>query len=336
MPRGAKPKGITIGFMGTGAMEVDTATTLLEDYINASVKPDEPVRFIFPLTTDEFSDNMLNLAEMAQASKIAYEVITSSTDRGRKAHIEIATGATKQYQVADIWTQMEAILVEAAAAVLVVLWDEARGTELDNLAVKFMDAGIEVRDLTNGMIVLGEEESQEGEEPTGAVPEDYEALDPAVAEAEAEDEDGNAEDAVEILDVTTSDALWTRAAMEKMSHSEVKDIAVGMGLPVRKARENMIVAILEEQGIPQQATLTGVSPVQTILTAPSATNWDGLKEVLDEFGSRFFTGLEEWTTQFIGGLEGIQFNLKPEEPMVIEEPEPEPAAPPRRRLVRQD
>ena len=333
MPRAAKPAGgITIGFLGTGAMEVNKATTALEEFINESVKPDEPARFIFPLTTDEFTDSMKELALMAKASRISYEVITQADDKGRRAHQEIAAAAAKQYQVTDVWTQMEAILVEAPSAALAVLWDEKRDAELDGLAVKFMDAGIEVRDLINGMIILGEQdESQEGE---GPVAEPVEVVEEG--EEETDDEEGNAEDAVEIINVTTSD-LHTRAEMERMSHAEVKEIAVSLGLPVRKARENMIVAILEKEGGFQEVadTPVGSSAVLEAIAAPPV-DMGVLEEILDRFGARFFTGLDEWTTRFLGGLEGIQFNLKPEEPMDMNEPEPQPEPTPvRRRLVRQ-
>lgn len=342
MPRAAKSEGITIGFLGTGAMEVNAATTLLEEYINASVKPEEPARFLFPLTTDEFSDSLMNLAKMAKASRIAYEVITSADDKGRRAHTEIASGAARQYQnVADIWTQMEAILVEAPQAALVVLWDDKREAEIDRIASKFIDAGIKVMDLTDGMRVLGEDEGQEGEEPVVvAVGPVEEAEDEDEADEESEGltpEDYEPLDETEAVIEATSVALHNRAAMEKMSHAEVKDIAVSMGLPVRKARENMIVAILEAQGGPQAVVSGAVESdlavgVTTELIS-SGFDWEGLREVLDEFGTRFFTGLEEFSMNFMSRLEGTQFNLKPEEPMVVDEPEPEPA-PTRRRLVR--
>lgn len=341
MARAPREQGITIGFMGTGEMEVNAATTLLEEFINNSVKPDEPARFVFPLTADEFTDSMAGLATMAKASKIAYEVVTNQQEKARRGHTEVASGAAKTYHVPDVFTQIEAILADAPKAALMVLMDPKRKDELDESIHKFVDAGIKVYNLTNALNELGEDEA-EALEPEAAEPEEAEVSEDEDEdevseedEDEVDDEDGNAEDAVEIVGVTTSDALWTRPAMEKMSHSEVKDIAISLGLPVRKARENMIVAILEKQGGPQAAS---EGPVEPVAVAAAAVGTqipvNGLRELLDDFGNRFFTGLDEWTTRFLGGLEGIQFNLTPEKPMEVDEPETEEEPPRRRPLVR--
>ena len=54
-------EGVTIAFLGTGAMDVDNATDLIEDYIESAIASDDdgdPVRFVFPLLTagTEFSE----------------------------------------------------------------------------------------------------------------------------------------------------------------------------------------------------------------------------------------------------------------------------------------
>jgi len=301
-------------------MEPDPATDLIEEFINESIKPDEPAKFIFPLTQDEFSDSLSGLAEMARKSKITYEVITNTEDKKRRAFLQIAQGAANTYLVTDVFTQMETLLVEAPQAVLMVLWDEKRDDELQTVVGKFIDAGIKVLDLTNGLAELGDE--TEG---------------PDEGEDESDDEDEEAEDDDEVEEETVEEGLYTRAAMEKMSHAQVKDIATGMGLPARKARENMIVAILEKQGSSESVTETSVDAQEAVadkpVTLPAHAVLESFRSILDDFGSRFFTGLEEWTGHFLSGLEGIQFNMKPEEPMDVEESEPE-EAPKVRRLSR--
>jgi hypothetical protein len=335
VPRTPKAEGITIGFLGTGVKKVDPATDLIEKYINDHVKPDEPARFIFPLTTDEFSDSMAELARMARKSSITYEVISLTGDRNRKLFTEVASGAAKQYFVAEVWHQMEVILAEAPQSALFVIWDDKREEELSEIASGFMDAGIAVLDLTNQLIPLTKDE-----EPEVANEEEEAAEAAAVVAAEEEEEEADEGDdeaeAVRELEAEATD-LYTRAAMEKMSHAEVKDIAVGMGLAPRKARENMILAILERQGLPEEATEADVGS-QAVTAAPvdsgaAGAFLEGLRDILDEFGSRFMGGLDDWLTKFSTAAEGFAFNTAPEEPMAVE-PEPEPPQPGRRRLVR--
>lgn len=322
MPRGKPPEGITIGFLGTGEMEADPATDLIEEFINESIKPEEPAIFIFPLTQDEFSDTMGSLADMARKSKIRYEVITNSEDKKRRAFTTVVQSASNQYLATDVFTQMETILVEAPQSVLMVLWDEKRDDELQAIVGKFIDAGVRVMDLTNGLALLGvEEEGQEGEGP-----EDED-------EDEDEDEGTDEAEAVAELEAEAAGEGYIRSEMEKMTHAQVKEIAVGMGLAPRKARENMILAILEAQGesvaVPEGAVDTDAATIVTTELIATEANWDGLKEILDEFGSRFMEGLDDWLTKFSTAAEGFAFNTSPEEPMPVEE-----APAPVRRLSR--
>lgn len=321
MPRGKPPEGITIGFVGTGEMEADAATDLIEEFINESIKPDEPAKFLFPLTQSEFSDTLGQLADMARKSKITYEVITNTEDKKRRAFTQIANAAANQYLATDVWTQMETTLVEAPQAVVMVLWDEKRDDELQGIVGNFMDAGLKVMDLTNGLSVLGiESEGEEGEAPD---------------EPEEEEDEGTDEaEAVSELEAEAAGEGYTRPQLEKMSHAEVKDIAVGMGLAPRKARENMIVAILEAQGTTEttEAPVQPQAAVATAVDSGAATLFlESLEKILDTFGDRFMTGLDEWLTNFSTAAEGFAFNTKPEEPMAVDEPEEAPRRP---RLVR--
>jgi hypothetical protein len=308
-------------------MAVDPATDLIEQYINESVKPDEPVRFVFALTSDEWSESLGRIAGMARENKIAYEVITNKDDKNKRAHVEIANDAARQYNVVDALTQMETILVEAPQASMLVLWDDKREDELNDMIGKFVDAGVKVLDLTDNLRVL----SRDIEDDEGAGPD----IEPEGDEDEDEDEsepDEDEEDEAE-PEAEGAEIVYTRAALEKMSHSDVKDIAVAKGLAPRKARENMIVAILEVQGGPEAVAEAPVRSQEAVeekpVVLPAHAMLESFRGVLDEFGTRFFTGLDEFTTRFIGGLEGIQFNMTPEQPMEVED---EPA--PTRRLRR--
>ena len=316
MARGSKAQeGVTIGFLGTGEMEVDPATDLIEQFINESVKPEEPAKFIFPLTSAEFSDSMDRLAEMARKSKIAYECIVTPEDKKRRAFQEVISGAVHTHTVTDIWTQMEQILVDAPKSALFVLWDDKRDEELQEICFKFVDADINVLDLTNNLVRLGREEGDEGEAPD---------------EDEEEDEGTDEAEEVRELEAEAVVSVFTRAQLEKMSHSDVKDVAVGLGLPPRKARENMIVAILEAQGSPEAVSEAPERP-QAVTAAP--VDVDALSEALTAFRKGLADDLEEFRLAFASTVEGILFNVAPEKPMEVEdEPAPEPSG--RRRLVR--
>lgn len=333
MPRGTKSEGIIIGFLGTGVKAVDPATDLIEEFINSAVKPDEPARFVFPLTTEEFSDSMADVARMAKKSKIDYEVISLQGDRNRRLFTEVAQAAVKQYFVTDVWTQMEMILVDAPKAALFVLPDEQRQQEIDNVSAKFLDAGIAVLDLTNNLVPLElDEEVTEVSEVSEVDDTPDDLAQPPDLQAEGEPEVEEAE-AVRELEAEAVGEGYTRAELEKLSHAEVKDIAVGMGLAPRKARENMIQAILEAQGTPDAAPVAPVSSQSAVATPVASVELlEGFGKALDDFGNRFFTGLDEWLTRFSQAAEGFAFNTEAEQPMAVEQEQEEEQ--PRRRLLR--
>jgi len=324
MPR--RSEGVTIGFLGTGEMKVDPATTVIEEYLNSAASPDDPVRFVFPLTSEEFSDSMHELVTMAQASKIAYEVVSTGSIT-KRAMIEVSQSATKTYTVPDIWTQMEAILVDALPkSTLMVLWDDER-EELNDIAGRFIDAGIEVRDLKAGGHVLAFEETGTQEEPE---PED---------EDEDDEEAEQPEDEAEEEEVPAATAelthAHTRAQLEKLSHADVKDIATGMGLAPRKARENMIQAILEAEDSPEATTQGPATPgrgTEALGATPTTlVDLEALQGVLGGFTANLIDGLDLWATHFLQGLEGVAFNLTPPEPA---KPDEEDRPAPARRLAR--
>ena len=57
---------------------------------------------------------------MAKQSDITYECITQSGDTPRRNFTDVAGTAARTYHVADVYTQMEAILTEAPTAILEV------------------------------------------------------------------------------------------------------------------------------------------------------------------------------------------------------------------------
>lgn len=315
------PEGVTVVFLGTGQMDIDTATDLIQEYIDANISEDEYVRFVFPLITDEFSDTMEDLVEMAKQSDITYEVVSNSADKGRRAFIEISNSAARTYSVADVLTQLEQMLTQAERSVLMVLWDKERVDDMSDMVGKFIDAGIDVRDLTEGLTRIGNEEEGEGE---AEEPVEAEASKPVVV---AEEEPGD-EDEGEI-------PVYARSDLEKLSRSDIKEIALKLGLPPRKASATMIDEIMEAQGEPEEPQELPETPVdvqeaidvQTDGTAPLS-----FVEALDDFRGRLVADLEEFRVAFAQTLEGVVFNSKPEEPLDVESTEQPPV--PRRRLVR--
>jgi hypothetical protein len=138
-----------------------------------------------------------------------------------------------------------------------------------------------------------------------------------------------------------------------MTRDQVKEIAVALGQPPRKAREAMIVAILEVQGEPQIAPDDSVKVVETgealetvegvLVEAVPSLDFERLESVqvawlqaLESVGNVFLTQmtsiLDDKITDLGKTIEGIAFNLTPEQPMAVEEPAQTPA--PRRRLLR--
>jgi hypothetical protein len=302
-----KTGGVTIAFLGTGAMDVDNATDLIEEFIESAISSDdEPVRFVFPLTTDEFSDTLTELVDMARQSDITYEVVTSTADKGRRSFTEISNAAARTYHVADVYTQIEAILTEAPSSILEVLWDKEREEELSEIVGKFIDAGIEVKDLTDGNTPI----AADGEE----VPEET----PTEVEPEAPEE-GTTEEA---------EVLYTESQLMALNRAEVKEIAARLGLPPRRSSAAMIEEIMEaqnaseEEGGEEQPAEVAAEPVIEVDVVTGIGSGE-LVEALDAFPGRLHEVLDEFLTNLAKTIEGIIFNATPEE-----------QAPPARRLTR--
>jgi hypothetical protein len=326
-------EGVTIVFLGTGAMDVDNATDLVEEFISATISSDDdPVRFVFPATVDEFSDTMEELVDMAKQSDITYEVVTSTADKSRRRFTEIAASAAKTYHVADVYTQLEHILTESPRSVLEVLWDEEREEELKKIVGKFVDAGIDVRDLTDGNVRMGEEDETEDESEPSAEP--------------AEPSEAVTTTSVEVISDAEEVPIYSRSELEAIARKEgrgaIKDISLKLGLPARKASATMIEAILDLQGEPEEDAQTVEVETDDLVEVANEIGEvaDAVMEIADtehelvvaiqEFPGRLHDVLDEFLTNLGKTVEGLVFNVAPEEPMAVE-PEPEQ---PRRRLVR--
>ena len=314
-----KKEGVTIAFLGTGAMDVDNATDLIEEFIEATItSDDDPVRFVFPLTTDEFTDTLGELVQMAKKSDITYEVITSTSDKNRRAFTDIANGAAKTYHVADVFTQMEQILVESPTAILEVLWDAEREVELTEIVSKFLDAEVAVLDLTDGNTPMAEEEPAESAEEVPQVTEDG-----------------------EIVEADQAEVVYARADLEKLSRNEIKEITLALGLPARRSSDAMIEQIMETQGGFDE----GADEPTTVTEVEMVVSEDGeiiessdtrvemhiggidtsveLIEAIRSFPNEMKIMLGEFLTDIAKTIEGLIFNHTPAE-------EQAPAAPTRR------
>jgi hypothetical protein len=321
----AKAKGVTVAFLGTGAMEVDNATDLVEDYIEATItSDDDPVRFVFPLSTDEFSETLRGLVEMAQKSDITYEVVTSTSDKGRRTLVDIAETAAKTYHVADMFLQIEQILTEAGpSAVLEVLWDKEREEELTEVVRKFLDAEIDVRDLTDGNAPITDQEEDEVE---------TEAEKEIIKAAEAETQNITQTE----TKVEEAEIIYRLSDFNKMSRADIRAIAVKLGLPPRKSSSAMIEQILDAQGGYQKPAITEeprepAEPLVVDIKTGEILEVDvssaELAAALEGFPGRIHDVLDQFLTDLGKTIEGVIFNATPEAPPEIPQ---EPTAPTRR------
>jgi len=341
------PEDIMVGVLGTGEMDVDQATTLLEDYMNAEIQGEESVRLIFPMVTGEFSDTMDELVNMATENSIAYELITNAEDKARRRFTEIAATARKTYMAPAPFLQLETILVEAPRAVLFVLWDSERDDEMQAVVGKFVDAGIDTREWTDGLTRLGLEDGdgEPSEEPEAT---DYEPVDVESTEV-----------AVDGAQEPETTPLYSRTDLKEMSMSDLKEVAKSLGLPPRKARETMINEIMDAQGgevVPEEAPESPVEPEEPSEVLPPAADLHepvgGSQVALEAFQHRFLDEFQEMVMSLgntilsrlsdllddkladLGKtIEGVAFNLAPE-PQAEPEPEPVQEEPQPRRLVR--
>jgi hypothetical protein len=313
-PRRGTPEGITIGFLGTGAMDVDAGMVLIQEYLDANIKPSESVKWMFVLVDGEFTATLTEYVAIAKSSDIVYEVITRSSDTSKRAFVEMANDAAKVINVEDPILQLEQSLKEAPRSALFLLWDKERDTsEQEEMFSSFIDAGLDVRELTEGLIPMSFEGGEEAE--------------PAAA---ADEDEGEATEEMEI---------FARTDLEKMSMDDLKDIGAQLGVPPKKTRQAMVDLILAAQGEPEEAQEAPVPPGEPIAAVAVVETAVDVSATLQSF----LSGLDEWANQLGGKFDDFLTRLDKVEIQVAvprqggapaPAPEPATAAAPTRRLRR--
>jgi hypothetical protein len=314
LPTRQSATALTIGFFGTGAMDVEHGTTLIEEWIDARVKKEDKVRWVFVLTSDEFTQTLADYAASAKDFEIAYEVITKPDDKARRTFNEVGSDAAHIYNVDNPLLQMEQILKEASQSALFILWDDERNEEMERISGQFLDDEIEVYELSDALTPMGYDTDEPAEATVTSI------RSQPTEEPEAGDGD-----------------LYSRTDLKEMSMQRLKEVAASLGLGPRKSREAMVNEILaaqsgveEEQEEAETAEEPEPEPSPVAVAAEVTENLD---ELLDRFSNTFVARMSDVFDTFLTDLaktvEGIQFNLTPEVP----QPETETEEP-RRRVVR--
>jgi hypothetical protein len=321
-PRRRSAAGVvTIGFYGTGEIERVAASHLIEDYIAEHAKDSDStdsIRFLLPVSSNEWTDSLADVIDMAEVGRIPYEIFMSPSDRGAKSLGDVISSAARVHRVEDPLVKLRSTLNEAPGAALFVLWDNGRTEAMEVALGPFLDDGIKAFELTDGLAEMDfRAETVPGEEPEPG--EDEEGEEPAEEAEEAEEE-----------------GLYTRDELSVLPLADLKAIGAQLGVPPKRATALMIDAILEAQGEPEEEPEEDQpeedepeedepeeAPVALeSLIAANGEFLDGLRQVFNAF-----------LADFKDSLEGVRFNglaVVPETPS--EAPE-EPAAAPRPRRL---
>ena len=124
------------------------------------------------------------------------------------------------------------------------------------------------------------------------------------------------------------EVIYARYELEKLSRADIKEIAVGLGLPPRKSSAAMIEEIMKAQGwqegdteqsgetelvtVTEDEDQTEVTEVEVLLNAPLGSG--ELVQALDQFPDRIHDVLDQFLTDLGKTIEGVIFNGTPEEP----------------------
>jgi hypothetical protein len=266
MPRRKSGAGVTVGFYGTGEMDIEAAMVMIDE--NLKSYADEPLRFMFVITSDEFSDTLGELVQLAINSDIPYEAITSPNDKARRTFTDAFSAASKTHSVEDPLELLRSTLAESAGGRLMMLWDKDREDEMQEVASAFLEDGVAAYDLIDAMTAIGfpkEEEPEVAETPTG-------------------------------------EQVFARSDLQKMSREELRDVAGRLGIPARRASATMIEDILDAQEgptepepvEPEPVDEEAEEPVPAAKTLPVPEEvWEKLDKSLDQFTNRLLTGLED-------------------------------------------
>jgi hypothetical protein len=223
--RAAASSGPVIGFYGTGEMEAETMQTLVEEFLEA--RPGDP-RFLVPVTTDTFTENLGDVIDMAASAEIAYETVSLPTGTAPRAYKKFLDGATKSHKVEDPGVFIIKTLAKAANAALFCLVpseeeisaDFDAYDDLERVILEAFSAGVKVYDLTDALAEIEAAEEDEAESPEEAAEgaeEEESTEDEEEAEEAAEGEEEAAEDEEEEEEVAEAE--------EEVAEAEEGDLA---------------------------------------------------------------------------------------------------------------
>jgi len=296
VPRRKSSAGITIGFFGTAEMDTDQAQTLVEEHLSAH--PDDPLHFVFVVTSDEYSETVGELVTMAVNSEIPYEVITWSDDKSRSSFRDAISAASKTHSVSNPVEFLKTLLVESPGGRLFILWDKEREDEMQEIATGFLSAGVSTYDLTDGLTEIGFPEGGESTEEE---------------------------------DVAEGEVIYSKSELQKLDRQQLWQIADSLGVKRSRSNPATIEDILEKQGEVEEAAEATVSPEEPPETQVAVAVVEEVAVVPEEIWERLDKSLDQFTTRLLGGLENLLAKATP----VATEPEPEPEPQPtRRRLQR--
>jgi hypothetical protein len=278
---------VTLGFLGTGEVDKEQAAKLIDDHIEARASNEDPVRFYFIVQTGQWTDTLTEITEMTSRIGIPFEAITKTTDRGKRDFVDITKMAVKVHNVENPVGELLKLLEGSPGPHLLVLYDNTTMAATDEIASRFVNAGIPAWDLTDGMTPLQFEDQPEAPEEPG------EEDEPGEEEGEETEEGEGTEE---------ESGLYTRTELEGLNRDELKQVADRLGVQRRRASMQMIEEILavqqgsetaaeesESEVVPEEEP---VPPIQvTTEVVPPA-----------QFTEEFTTALQAVLTSFLGEL----------------------------------
>jgi hypothetical protein len=200
---------ITIGFVGSGAVEKKNTAGLLRDFIDAN---GGAVKAVLPLTKEHWNENLAIVADFLIAQDIPIEAIVDDTTAKMREIKAVLTVVRRQHQSTAVPHKMASLLEDARDASLIVLWDDEDDNVHSTVREVADRGGITLLDLTDGLdkidLQLPENEAEEDDEDpiSDEVPDDED--EPVVSDEESE------------IDKTSSDQAEYSEAEENAADEE--------------------------------------------------------------------------------------------------------------------
>lgn len=311
MPRARSSDNVlTIGWIGTGAPDEDNdfaqfVNDQLEEHLEAAEKDGlTEVKFLIPVTSDGFTDELAAIIDYADEAKIDYETITVPTETLPRAYKKHLAGALKSHALDDAFTGLVQMLAKAPHGELVIIWDadEDAAELMEDYANVALGAGLPVYDLLDQMSLV--ELSGDDEEGGGA-------------ETEATEE--------------VASGAYTDADLEEMEIPALKEIAKGLAIaPVPRTKAGLIEKILDAQ-----PTAGELEPTDEAVSLPEDTepvaSLSGAVGLPDDFWDRLHKTVHTATTQVLKDHGIVSSNGKSAPAAEDPAEEAEASAAPRRR-----